>query len=408
MSIAKFRRKDQSRIFALAALMALVAGRSWTSIHHLPPDPALGFQWAVKNSGPLQIFSLSDGYLQLFPRIIAEALAYVPLGQLTYWATALNTAVVACCAWVIGCCGTLRRDARLGAYLAVTTATAFAAYEGLVGNVWSVRWTMLAAVFAINATPEFINKHRNVAIGLCIITGLSHAYIFIPALIHLLRLVLGRPRRPQALGYSISLVVTSLVQLSAFLVSGSRLQKYGEATFYLPWSGAGVFWLAIFVGPLLLVAGCSLTLFLRHATTASSRQEDFLCVLQAGLLALLSYFQLGIKSSPAVATISVGLFVLLTQHRNSERPSLQIRSANVIALTASLFVLVLSVRYYFASDYLTSGPTWVSEVARSMTDCLEDSESIASLVYYREGDMLTVESMTCAELKSWDKWLWQR
>jgi len=76
-------------------LFTLVIARSVSSIHHLPPDPALGFQSAVQSRSIWSAFSLEDGYLQVTPRLLSELLNVAPLSQLTYWATFIHAVLVA-------------------------------------------------------------------------------------------------------------------------------------------------------------------------------------------------------------------------------------------------------------------------------------------------------------------------
>jgi hypothetical protein len=79
-----------------------------------------------------------------------------------------------------------------------------------------------------------------------------------------------------------------------------------------------------------------------------------------------------------------------------------------LALVGAGVFFFLSSYYFAASDYLTSSPTWASEVSRGRTECSEDGVTRVSLLYLKRGDTEATEVLGCAEIDSWDKWFWQR
>lgn len=395
-------------VFLVPLILAAVLGRSWTAIHHLPPDPGLGFQVAAREGSVLQIFSLADGYFQLVPRLASELLALVPLGQLTYWSTLFNALIVATCALIVGWCAEAFAGRTIGLLMSLATAITYASSEGLVGNVWSVRWTLLSATCALTVTPQVLHRCHWASMALILMTGLSHAYIVVPASFFIVRQILTRQTRKGDWSITAVLLGTSLIQIAGFLSTNSPVQKYGAQTIYVPWANMGVFWYAVFLGPISLSVA-ALAIGLLASKSDDSRRLDVLLVgCSSATLAVLSYLQLGIKSSPAVATSVLGLFALLVSASNPMLKSQVRLGTKSLALLGSAVFLVLSLESYLASDYLTSGPKWMSEVALRKSECSRGDVSEVALLYLKRGDLEASETLACATIQDWDAWFWQR
>ena len=232
---------------ALAASFFLITlARSWMSIMHLPPDPGLEFQILAKTDGLTKIFNSYNGYPQVLPRLISEFLNLVPLSQLTYWSTLINALISMVCALAITKAISELIGIKTAILVGFVLSTAFPAHEGLVGNLWAIRWILLPATCVIASIPAFSQKYWRITLVLFTATGLSHAYVFIPAGVYLLHAFFKRDYRARTFVLGSSLVVLTLFQGFGYLSSSRQLQLYGESTVYWPWAGSGIFWWAIF------------------------------------------------------------------------------------------------------------------------------------------------------------------
>ena len=117
--------------------------RSWVSIKHLPPDPGLEFQILAKTDGLAKVFHSYNGYPQVLPRLISEVLNLPPLAQLTYWSTLLNAVITMVC--VVAVIKAVRElvGMKTAILVGLVLAIPFPAHEGLVGNLWAIRWILL-------------------------------------------------------------------------------------------------------------------------------------------------------------------------------------------------------------------------------------------------------------------------
>jgi len=399
---------ERLRWMGLALIFLVVSLlRSIDAIHHLIPDPGLGFQLNAWSADLSDVFVRYYGYPQVAPRAISELLNLVPLSQLTYWATALNSVVVAICAVVIAIALTPIIGLRLAALPGLSLAVTFPAHEGLVGNIWAIRWLLLPATCLV-VISDFTRKHWRASLLLFIVTGLSHAYIFIPAIVFMARAWVERDGKPKTALHGFALTGTTLFQGYAFWTGPRSTRLYGDSTAYWPWTGSGIYWLAVFILPLglaLISVGFSIA---KSRTSTENWSPHLALSLQATLLAITSYLQLGIKSSPAVAGTSVSYAAVILATSTTGQTFGRIKFPQLVAFATTLIMLILSIRYFLASSYLTNGLPWSQIVAQGVTKCKTTTASQVELTYFTNGDFTNSELLTCQQMKSWVEWFFRR
>lgn len=367
----------------------------------------MGFQLSARADGPADWLSRYGGYPQVVPRVLSEFLALVPLAQLTYWATVANALLISLCAIALTAAVQKEANTKIALVSGLLLATSYPAFEGLIGNIWAVRWVLLPTTCVIVAT-NFSKRHPSLALLLFIATGLSHAYIFIPATAFILRMAMDRGRKLQDLMLGVVLAVTTAFQAFAFLAGSRQGRLYGEATVYLPWQGAGVYWWSVFMAPIFIttLAVMSTTLTLRKFGDFGSTSS--LMSIQALLLTALSYGQLGIKSSPAVASIPLAMTALLLATREVHGSATRQLLCRIVEVSCVVGLCVLSARFYFASSYLTSGPIWSEVVNDGITRCQLPDVVQVEVIYFQAGDFFNSELLSCEVINDWDKWFYRR
>jgi hypothetical protein len=381
--------------------------RSWNSIHHLIPDPGLQFQITAWSDGPFDIFGSYGGYPQIAPRVISKFLNLVPIAQLTYWSTLATAAITAICALAITISLVQTINPWIAGLSGLSLAIAFPAYESLIGNIWAIRWILLPTTCIIVAT-EFAKQHWRFAFLLFLITGLSHAYIVIPAGIFLWRIFFERDRSPRMLLLGFVLVSTTTFQGLAFLLGSRQSRLYGEATVYWPWPGSGIYWLAIFVVPIGFAFASMIFNLLNSGFNTKLWSPSKAIAFQAILLAVLSYLQLGIKSSAAVTTVTVSYIALIISTNDGAGITTRINLNKIVAIGGSFILLLLCARYYFASPYITFGTRWSETVGQALDNCQVFGTREVNLIYFKAGDLINSEVLGCDALKNWNKWFFHR
>ena len=380
--------------------------RSRYSIHHLIPDPGLSFQLSAWSDDPLAVLGRFGGYPQVAPRIVSEFLNLIPLPQLTYWSTALNSAVAMTCSLLIAMALTPSIGFRLAILPGMFLATSFPAFEGLIGNVWAIRWLLLPATCVV-VLSDFAKQHWRISFVLFLLTGLSHPYVFIPAIFFFTRAWTERDFKSKTGLLGLTLAGTVLFQGFAFLTGSRSSRLYGDSTVYWPWTGSGIYWIAVFALPT-GIALISIPFAISNSKIVSRTYSPRVAMaIQATLLALLSYLQLGIKSSPAVATstVSYAAIILAT---NDVGHTFKSMFSRLVTLTSSIVMLILNVRYFLASSYLTNGLSWSQVVSRGVADCQTSSISQVELTYFINGDFSNSELIDCHQLALWVEWFFRR
>ena len=390
-----------------SSFFLIILARSWVSVKHLPPDPGLEFQNLAQTDGLSEIFNSYNGYPQVLPRLISKFLNLVPLSQLTYWSTIINVFISMVCAVAITKALSELVGTKTAVLVGLVISTAFPSYEALVGNLWAIRWILLPATCVIASIPTFSQKYWRITLLIFLATGLSHAYIFIPTGVYLLHAFFKRDYRARTIVLGSTLVVLTLFQGFGYLNSSRQLQLYGESTVYWPWPGSGVFWWAIFTIPMVFALVALLPNLKFKIPTFQDFTPSSSLAIQAILLSVLSYLQLGIKSSPAVATVTTSYAAIMVGMYTTGLAT-RLRITSLVKISSSLLLIVLSVRFYFPSSFLTFGIGWPKTVETSLIQCQKSDTQSSELVIFEIGDLVQSENLSCNALEEWDKWFYQR
>jgi hypothetical protein len=393
---------------ALASCFFLITlSRSWVSIKHLPPDPGLEFQILARTDGISEIFNSYNGYPQVIPRLISEFLNLVPLSQLTYWSTVNYALISMVCAVAITKALSELVGTKTAILVGLVLSTAFPAHEGLVGNLWAIRWILLPTTCVIASIPAFSQKHWRLTLILFIATGLSHAYIFIPTVVYLLHMLFKPDFRARTFVLSFTLIALTLFQGFGYINSSRQLQLYGESTVYWPWAGSGIFWWAIFTIPFTFALIAVLPNLKFKIPSPDDFTPQYSLAVQAILISTLSYLQLGVKSSPAVATVTISFAAVVVMY-NSYGRATRLEFNSVVRITCTCVLVVLSVRFYFPSYFLTNGVGWPRTVSASLIQCQDSEIRSSKLVIFEIGDLVQSENLSCNAIRTWDTWFYQR
>ncbi|MFM9086021.1 MAG: hypothetical protein ACKORC_06130 [Acidimicrobiia bacterium] len=364
------------RCIAAVALLVVVVLRQGGATVRFAPDPGIQFLDEALTRPLWNVFNGNDGYIQFFPRVIAYPIALLPFENL-----AIVCGVICAVLWGIGCLGVgvsvsdVTKSRGLGYLSAGWLAANPGASESMLANLFSIRWFGLTVLAVLLLSPSLIERHGAAVAMLVVVVGLSHAYIGV------LAVMVGYWNRKQLSQHSqMRLVVgaasvVTITQFWTFLAGSSGLQKYGSDTVYAPWQGMGVFWLSVVVGPP-LIGGLALAVAWPNRSTARSTFAIRLAT--TGLVIwCVAYAQLGIKDSPSVFTLGVTPIALAVAL--ADREGWTTRQRSMVGAVLAVPLLVLAVKYFPASWFITSGDPWESEVARVQPTCQRSPESVVTI-----------------------------
>ena len=375
--------KNLLRWLLVSVLYGLVAfGRIVNSFGKFASDPGYDFLLIVEKDGLKSLFSGSEGYIQIGPRLLAIIARLFPIDQQAAVLSAAVTIVVIMIALLIF----QAVFTQFGkTFLAVISGLAFlvvpAAAESTVGNYGSIKWPLVVGLAVVIACRRFVETNVLFTAALVIFVGLCSPLaiaVSLPLFGYVLPKFWQADKRFRYL-LTTSVAVT-LVQFLYWYSSGAGAQIYGGNVPYKPWAGMGLFWYSIWLTPPLF--GLSvLIIFLVLKITTKARVDStaiWLALSALGIFAA-TYMSTGIKDSTAVAGQSLAwiaavitIFVVIPTI-----PFHFIRIGTTAAL--SMFFVVSSVKWYSASWYLADGKKWSVLVEQARTDCADENAQSAKL-----------------------------
>lgn len=363
------------------------------SYDRLPPDPGFWFIEQARDRPLLQVFNPQDGFIHIAPRLMYEAVVSFDFALQAVVSSVLMQLVFALTAFLVFNVVRLEKNNPLVAFFSGLIITLIpAASESTVGNLGSVKWPLTIGLVFVFASRKFQKENPIVSLFLIILVGLSQPYSIFLLVFTMMKNIFKKNFFDFSV-FEVLLSLTFLIQVATWLGSGVALQKYGEPT-YLPWSGMGLFWYSIWLTPFLssifLMTVCAiLSRFFRKHVEFEAR-----LAIAAALLSLFSYLQLGIKDSSAVAPqgISwVALLLVILAFRSLIADYL----FRMFLLCLIFLMSVSSAKWFFSSWYLSSGPTWSSEVKDARNRCRENRLESTVIVQFM-GD----KSFLCSEIVS--------
>lgn len=361
--------------FILLNILALLRIRM--SFDRMAPDPGFWFLQQVHEESFLHVFSNQDGFLHIAPRLCYEVVNLFPIEQQAMAGSIGMQLIFGSVATLVFF--VLRIESRsfllslLGSLIVVTVP---AAGESTVGNLGSVKWPLTILLVFVLSSQKTMRHYLKFSVACAILVGLSQPYSALLILPSIVQRFVGKK------GGSLNkaewcIVITTVVQLASWSSSGVALQKYGEPT-YFAWTGMGIFWYSVwlvptFTGLFVLFLSC-----LNQRSTGNKFGFEVRLASSAVLLAVAAYAQLGIKDSSAVAPQAVSLVALfLTICRAGGW--IGSRARRFITGFFLVLVLIASLKWFNASWYLASGPTWSSEIRRARSMCLQDGIDVVTV-----------------------------
>jgi hypothetical protein len=335
-------------------------------ILRIPPDPGFDLLKQARPIWRLSFFDISGSYLSIIPRIIGKISAFAPVEY-----AAMISSLFTLLLWSLSATIT---------YLAIkqitkTTVVALlcglvvvlnpAAGESSIGNYGNAIWQIYIVMSLVFAVAEFPKKFNIPVYLLALVGGLSHPW----AVLTLIPLIGSMPKsskQHRAVQKNLLLItlLTFGIQIAVFLSTGSSAARAG-VTYW--WANMPIFWSFNWLFPIGLSISVILLNLIISNRQGKNRFTATYIALSALSVAIVCYLQGGIADRYFVAPMTLSICaagVLATQL------GLKWKWAPRLVFTAALvLVSVGSYKWFRASSYLNSGPTWYSEVIRIREAC---------------------------------------
>ena len=344
-----------------------IFARSWNALNRFPSDPGYDYFLDAIDRGPSVLFSRSEPYLHVLPRLIAEIVVWFPLEwhaitsailvNMLWVACGLSVATVVCLET-----GSPKFAMLCGLILLIVPAS----MESSLANIGNVKWPMAVAVFVACCSQHVLGRYpRLLAAGLFLL-GLSNPLAIItilPLLLHVFTNI-GLIRRGATINLFV-LFATFLIQLS--IIGVGAASKGRGSSRVLALSNLGPFWLFGLLSPACLAVAV-FAIGMSPALRKSSQYYFWsLLSVTAFFLSLASYILGGIADRYFVApmTLSWLASALLIRQVAITIPQL----GKLLIVAALLLFAVPTVKWFRAGWYLTSGRAWSDQIDDARHRC---------------------------------------
>jgi len=363
--------------------------RGWSGLNQIPSDPGydalegrIGHAWRVIEFDP---------YLHADQTMVASLASFLPREIHGFFTTTASHLVWGACA-VIMVTAFRRHDfgilvALIAGLLLVTNPWAS---QSAIGNYGNIRWPILvAATVTIALESVSRNPHRGWLLTMSTVAAISnplHPLLLLPLAIGFRRS--GWPSRLTYLVAAAPLVVGLIVNVanSSGVGHATKLKAF--------WAGAGIFWTS---GQLLPSLIALLGIVVGSYTMRASRDRQLLVLLLFVLTIVFSgtgYVLGGIADryfvAPAVLALT-GVLILSADAINN-----RVAWSRIGALAISVLLLVPTIRWFFVSPWLKTGPAWSSQVRSARAGCTDGSRLQVELIT-SNGESRT-DSIPCRDL----------
>lgn len=369
------RTITRNALFGLSCFSILLL-RGRDALDRIPADQGYGIFESARSSPSLDSFTVP--YLNLVSQSVPYLVSRFPI---SFHAVVGALVVHACwtlCALVISHSFCEVTRSRLIAYLAgLCLVLVPHASESALGNPGLIGFALVTSMFVVTSIPTVIERRLRLPLAMAILSGFTSPLGFLAIVPILYRLVKYRRVGKNELVVAGILFSSLIANLTTVGISQSAEGRDG--TVMRPWGGMGLFWWSGLIGP--LIGSLALLLFILVSRRLLQSQADAAVTLSLGSLATscLAYLLGGIADryfiAPVtlicLATIALGLAVPTTVWTQS-LPRI------VLGILMACWLIAVA-KWFPASWYLTSGPTWSSEVRRARAECSNTSKSQVEL-----------------------------
>lgn len=350
-----------------AVYTTTIFARSWNALDRFPSDPGYDYFMDAINKGPSVLFSRSEPYLHVLPRIIAEVVVWFPFEwHAIVSAILVNMLWVACglCVAVVVCLETGNRQfAMLGGIILLIVPTAM---ESSLVNIGNVKWPITVAVFVACCSQRALQRYPWQLVTGLFLLGLSNPLAIVAA-VPLFIQVLSKVRltRQGAIKNLLALFATLLIQLSVIGFAAASKGRGGSRVLAL--TGLGPFWLFGLLSP-----ACLAIVVLAIGTNPTLRKSSqyyfwSLLSVTAILLSISSYILGGIADRYFVAPMTLSWLASALLLRQMAVTVSQ--AGRLLVVIALLIFAAPSAKWFRAGWYLTSGQKWSDQIYNSRQDC---------------------------------------
>ena len=362
-------------VFVLGFLYVLIIFvRDWKAINRIGADTGYTYVPDAVNGNLSVLLRPFPEYFEISGRATAEIVALFPI---RYHAIASSSVVnliwVALALFIFAMIYQETNNRVLASGAGLVLIVIPHAMESSLGNIGMIKFPLTAAVAIAFCSSRAIIKYPKLITVVALLAGLSQPILFVTAL-PLTWFFRSQDRDLRRKVTTLLTVVfgTLIIQVLKVGVSAAARGRSGSRVMSL-WPGMGLVWYSGIFFPILF---CLLIIIVNSLSPfQNSKYNELRFMLCASTIALSasSYVLGGIADRYFVAPMTLAWICgLLLLHDFI----IAFNKLKIYALAISLiFVVVPVAKWFEAGWFLTTGPTWTSEVDRGREICATQLES---------------------------------
>ena len=352
----------------------IIFARDWKAINRIGADTGYTYVPDAVNGNLSVLLKPFPEYFEISGRATAEIVALFPI---RYHAIASSSVVnlvwVALALFIFAMIYQETNNRVLASGAGLVLIVIPHAMESSLGNIGMIKFPLTAAVAIAFCSSRAIIKYPKLITAVALLVGLSQPILFVTAL-PLVWFFRSQDRDLRRKVTTLLTVVfaTLIIQVLKVGVSAAARGRSGSRVMSL-WPGMGLFWYSGIFFPILF---CLIIIIVNSLSPfRNSKYNKLRFMLCASTIALSasSYVLGGIADRYFVAPMTLAWICgLLLLHDLI----IVFNKLKIYALAISLmFVVVPVAKWFEAGWFLTTGPTWTSEVDRGREICATQLES---------------------------------
>jgi hypothetical protein len=371
----------------IAAWTFLLFLRTQNSINRFPSDPGYDLILQARLEKGIQTFSTSNWpYFYVIPRAFIDFLVIAPMRfEAVILGSLMNLVWIGSAYVIFRTVLSQTKNLVLSAISGTFLVLSPVAMESSLISYGNVKWPLTVALACVFCAPSLLRERFKSVLLAVFLIGMSTPMVIFcvfPIVYWTTRKEIGRKI---AIAIFSLIAVTTLFQILASGGFSRAAQGWSDDRIF-SLDELGLFWMYGQLAPL-MISVVTAVIILAKRIRGEPRLSFSFCLTATSVCILVSSFYLGgIADRYFVAPLvlsSIGFVAILWT-----KPLLGRLSINSVLLAGFLVAsLIPAIKWFEAGWYLTSGPTWSTEIEKARDFCLSGSAQKATLSLSPSGEV---------------------
>ena len=361
--------------------------RTKNSIIRFPSDPGYDLVLQARLEKGAQAFSISDWpYFYVIPRAFIDFVTIWPMEfEAVILGSLMNFVWIGSAFVIFNAVFSQTKNLVLSAISGTFLVLSPVAMESSLVSYGNIKWPLTVALACVFCTPSILRERFKIVLLAVFLIGMSTPMVIFCVF------PIGYWAARKETSRTMAIAIFGLISITTFMqifASGgfSRAAQGWSNDRIFSLNGLGLFWLYGQLAPL-MISVVTAVIILAKRMKGEPMSSFALCLTVSSICILASSYYLGgVADRYFVAPLvisSIGFLAILWT-----KPLLGRLSSNNVLLVGFLVAsLIPAIKWFESGWYLTSGPTWSSEVEKAQDFCSNGGAKKATLSLSPSGEV---------------------